>query len=107
MNTSSLIKRAGISALGVYLYVLVLTFFMNNAQPLFAKQPPGWLIGSLMLTLFVVSACATGTMVLLKPITLYMDGQKRDALRLFGYTVIALTLIALVVGSMLVALYRS
>jgi heme O synthase-like polyprenyltransferase len=102
MNTSSLVKRAAVSALGVYLYISLVTLVMSNAEKLFGSQESGWLGPTLFLTLFIVSACTTGTMVLLKPITLYADGQKKEALHLFGYTVIALAVIALVVGIILV-----
>ena len=102
MNTSSLIKRALVSALGVYAYIALLTLIASNS--LFEIKAPWWLGASLFLILFVVSVCVTGTMVLLKPILLYVEGQKKQALHLFGYTVIALATIALIVGIILVRL---
>jgi heme O synthase-like polyprenyltransferase len=102
MNTSSLVKRAALSALGVYAYIAVLVLVVFNAEKLFGPVEPGWLGPTLFLTLFVVSACLTGTMVLLKPVMLYADGNKKDALRLFGYTVISLAAIALIVAIILV-----
>jgi hypothetical protein len=35
---------------------------------------------------FVISAAIMGTLVLGKPAMLYMDGHKKDALKLFGIT---------------------
>jgi hypothetical protein len=102
MNTSSLVKRAAISALGVYLYIALLVGAAFNAEKLFGTVEPGWLGPTLFLTLFVVSACITGTLVLLKPVLLYADGNKKDAVHLFGYTVISLAIIALVVATLLV-----
>lgn len=102
MNTSSLMKRAAVSALGVYAYIALLILAAFNAEKLFGSVEPGWLGPTLFLTLFIVSACVTGTMVLLKPVTLYVDGNKKEALHLFGYTVIALAIIALIVAIILV-----
>ena len=51
-----------------------------------------------MLTIFVISASITGSLVLLKPAMLYMDGHKKAALQLFAYTVASLAAIALLVG---------
>jgi len=102
MNTSSLMKRAAVSALGVYAYIALLILTAFNAEKLFGSVEPGWLGPTLFLTLFIVSACVTGTMVLLKPVTLYVDGNKKEALHLFGYTVIALAIIALIVAIILV-----
>lgn len=102
MDTSSLVKRAAVSALGVYAYIALLVTLVFNAEKLFGPVEPGWLGPTLFLTLFVVSACVTSTMVLLKPITLYADGSRREALHLFGYTVVALATIALIVSAILV-----
>lgn len=102
MNTSSLVKRAVVSAIGVYAYIALLTSVAFNAEKLFGAVEPGWLGPTLFLTLFVVSACVTGSLVLLKPAMLYADGRKREALQLFGFTVAALAAIALVVVLVLV-----
>jgi hypothetical protein len=103
MNTASLVKRAAVSALGVYLYIALLVGAAFNAEKVFGTVEPGWLGPTLFLTLFVVSACITGTLVLLKPVLLYAEGSKREAVHLFGYTVISLAVIALVVATLLVA----
>ena len=102
MNTSSLVKRAAVSALGVYAYILALVTVVINAEKLFGPVEPGWLGPTLFMTVFVLSASVTGSIVLLKPVTLYADGNKKDALRLFGYTIVALAAVALVVGVVLV-----
>jgi heme O synthase-like polyprenyltransferase len=102
MKNFPLMKRAAASALGVYLYILLLVVVVFNSQKLFGPVEPGWLGPTLFLTLFVVSACVAGTMVLLKPVLLYADGNKKEALHLFGYTVVALAVIALIVAILLV-----
>jgi hypothetical protein len=39
-----------------------------------------------VLLLFVVSAAIVGTLVLGRPVLLYLDGKKPEALKMFGYT---------------------
>ncbi len=105
MNTSLLVKKAVLNAVGVTAYVLALTWFMNHAQQLSGTQQPDWLVGTFMLLLFMVSACVTGALVLLKPILMYLDGAKRDALRLLAYTVVSLVIIAVIVLVTIIVVY--
>lgn len=102
MTTAQLAKRAVLSALGVYLYIFALVSVVFNAEKLFGSVEPGWLGPTLFLTIFVLSAAVTGSLVLLKPVMLYADGNRKDALRLFSFTVVALAGIALVVAVILV-----
>jgi hypothetical protein len=47
--------------------------------------------------LFIFSALLTGSLVLARPIMLYIDGQKKDAIKLFlftGLSIFILTIIA-------------
>lgn len=103
MNTTSLVKRAALSAVGVYAYIALLAVLVQHS--LFGASPPWWLGASLGLTIFVISASVTGSLVLLKPLTLYLDGNKRDALRLFVYTIAALACIAVLVALVLVSAF--
>ncbi len=89
----SLLKKAVVSALGVAVYVLAFTWFINNAQGWFGTQQV-WIGPFLMLILFIISACVTGGLVLARPVMMYLDGQKSDAVHLFLYTVAALAVIA-------------
>jgi hypothetical protein len=56
-----------------------------------------------MLLLFVTSAAITGFLVFGKPVMLYIDGKKREAVSLLGYTIGILFLITLVVFIFLIA----
>lgn len=106
MTNSQIVKRAVLSAIGVTAYVIALTWFMSHSQNILGVQPPSdWLMGTLMLLIFVISACATGGLVLLKPMLMYLDGAKRDALHLLIYTVAALIVIAAIVLVVLVTVY--
>ena len=91
----SLLKKAVVSALGVAAYVMAFTWFINNAQGWFGDQQV-WVGPFLMLIFFIVSACVTGSLVLARPMMMYLDGQKNDAVYLFVYTVAALAVIIMV-----------
>lgn len=103
MNTS-LFKKAAVNASGVLAYVLVLTWFMNHGKRFVGSQPPEWIIGSLMLIVFVTSACITGGLVLGLPIMMYIDGQHRQAVKLLTYTVICLIVVVALLALGLVLL---
>ena len=96
MNTN-LLKKAFVSAIGTAVYAMMFAWFMNNAQGWFGVQP-NWLVMALLLIIFIISACITGALVLLRPILLYIEGQKNEAVRLFGYTVGILVVIVVLVG---------
>jgi hypothetical protein len=52
----------------------------------------------LFIVLFIISACVTGSLVLLKPVMLYHEGMKKEALHMFAYTVGFLAILALVIS---------
>ncbi len=56
-----------------------------------------------MLLLFVTSAAITGFLVFGKPAMLYIDGKKKEAISLLGYTIGMLFLITLIVFIFLIA----
>jgi hypothetical protein len=101
-----LFKRAVASATGVLVYVAAFAWFVNNAKNIFGAGPMGWGGSLFLLLLFIISACVTGSLVLLKPALLYMDGQKKEALTLFAYTVVALAVLAFIVGVILFVTLR-
>ena len=80
-------------------YVSLVAFVMSHAQSWF-PGPDTWLTPVAVLMLFVLSAAITGTLVLGRPILMYVDGQKKEGLQFFGYTVgwlLILTIIVFVV----------
>lgn len=74
-----------LNALGTLAYVGALVFFMSHGKQ-WLGQPPEYLMGMTMLTVFILSAAITGSLVLGRPILMYLDGAKKDALKLFGLT---------------------
>lgn len=83
------IKNPVLHSLGhavlVGLYVLGVATLMTNLEK---NLPDGKsvLVPVGMLMLFVLSAAITGALVLGRPIFMYMDGQKKEALKFFGLT---------------------
>lgn len=96
----SLLKRALINALGTAVYIMLIASFMFFLQSSFSDQEDTILTTISALLLFVCSATITVFLVFGKPAMLYLDGKKKEALALLGYTIgmlILLTLIAFMV----------
>lgn len=80
-----LIKYGFLLAAGEILYIFLVALVFQNANHLFGNTP-GILGFITFLMLFVLSAAVSGALILGKPILLYLEGQKREALELFGLT---------------------
>ncbi len=88
--------RSLLNSLGVLIYTsLVAAFFFNGEKIL--GQANSFLMPAAMLMLLVLSAAITGSLVFGKPILLYFDNQKSDALKLFFYTIGWLAIITIIV----------
>lgn len=99
MKNSGYILNSFVHAASVVLYVSAVSWLLFNAETMF-KEPPELLAPVLMLLLFIVSATVTGLLVLGKPLSLYLDGFKKDALVLLlstlGWLVLFLIAVAAV-----------
>jgi len=99
MSTNKLPLWSLAHALGVAVYVTLVALVMQNGAKIFGQMNN--LLGPVtILMLFVVSATVTGALVLGKPVLLYLDGQKSEAVKMFGYTVG--WLVVLVLASLLI-----
>lgn len=96
MKNQKLPTFAFIHAAGVLIYVTLIAVFFRNANKLFGKEDT-FATPIAMLMLFVVSATITGSLVLGKPIMLYLDGAKKEAVKMLFYTVGWLTVMTLIV----------
>lgn len=63
-----------------------IVFIMYNADKVFGKMK-GISDPIAMLMLFVLSAAITGSLVIGRPILLYLDGLKKEAVKMFLFTV--------------------
>ena len=102
MKTKKIIPIALIHALAVFLYTLLVSWVMMNGDTWFGEMS-GLAGPSLMLLLLVASATITGFLVLGRPIMLYLDNKKKDALNFLGFTIgwmlviIILTMVSLAI----------
>ncbi len=94
---NSILKFAGLNALGTVLYVTLVSSLLFNAPKIFGSNSKDTvLIPIAMLLLFVVSASITGLLVLGRPAMWYVDGKKKEAISLLMATVGFLTLITFI-----------
>lgn len=93
---NEIIKRAFLDAIGTVTYVLLVASFMFSLQDLAPKEDTILVIASVLL-LFVCSAAITGFLVFGKPVMLYIDGKKREAVSLLGYTLGILLIITIMI----------
>jgi mannose/fructose/N-acetylgalactosamine-specific phosphotransferase system component IIC len=82
--------------------VSLLSFLRNFAPGLEDKTA----IPIAMLLLLVCSAAITGFLVFGKPVMLYIDGNKKEAISLLGYTLGILVIITIIAFVFLVTYYK-
>ena len=102
MTKNKILQRAFVDALGVVIYVGFFAWFVNNLHQWLGSAPDGWIGSVFFLMMFIISASVTGSLVLLKPILLFLEGNKKEAIHLFLYTLGFLVLLALVIFSFLI-----
>lgn len=79
-------KNAFINSLLAVGYVALVVTFITNASKLFGPDDNAPLAGVVFLLTFVLSAAIMGSIVLGRPILWYMDGFKKEAIKLFFCT---------------------
>ena len=103
MKKSDYIQKGLLSASGVFIYILGVSWVLFNAKTIFGgEEPKGFVAPIFMLLLFVVSATITGLLVLGKPIYLYFEGKKKEAFTLLIATLAWLILFLFIVAVALV-----
>jgi SNF family Na+-dependent transporter len=96
MKHSKLILISFLDALGTTVYIIGVAFIIKNGEKIFGKMDN--FFGPIaFLLLFVLSAAITGSLVLGRPIILYFETKKIEAVKLFLYTLGWLFLITLIV----------
>ena len=102
---NKIIKRAPIDSLGTAAYIILIVLLIFSLQGLFSEKEDIIIIPVAMLLLFVSSAAITGFLVFGKPVMLYIDGKKKEAVSLLAYTLGILFLITLISFIFLIAYY--
>ena len=96
MKNSKLFGLGLLNALGVTAYIFLISLILNGGGKFFGSVDNKFLSPIIFLLLFVFSALLTGFLVLGRPLMLYLDGAKKEALKLFFYTGICLFSILIV-----------
>jgi len=73
------------SALGEAVYVILVALFMRNANHYFGINPTIFAMAAFLM-IFVLSAAVSGALILGKPILMYLEGKKKEAIKLFAIT---------------------
>lgn len=81
----------------VLVYISSVAWFMTNAETILGEAEETFLIPVAMLMLLVLSAAVMGLLVFGRPILMYLDGKKREAVMFLGYTIGWLTLLTFLV----------
>lgn len=81
-----LILRSFLHAILAVAYIFGVASLMQNGEKIFGKVP-GILGPVAFLLLFVLSAAMMGILILGKPILIYLENQKRDALMFLFATI--------------------
>lgn len=98
----NLFKRAIINSFGTTVYIAIVSLVMSNGNRIFG-QGDNIFTGVGILLLFTLSALVVGSLVLAKPIMLYIDGSKKESVKLLTqeisilavFTIIYLVILAL------------
>jgi len=85
MKKNKVVLWSLVDALGTLAYITVVVIFMNNSGHLLPGMGE-FLAGMTMLTLFVLSASITASLVLGRPILTYIEGAKKEGVTMFLYT---------------------
>lgn len=96
MTKDSPVKKSLLNSIAVLVYVSIIAFIMTNAQNIFGSDKK-YITPLLVLMLLIVSASVCGFLVFGKPIMLYLDGQKKEAVTLLAYTVAWLAAITIII----------
>jgi hypothetical protein len=96
MKTPKLLPQGLINALSTFIYTGAVAWLMFNGEQFFGKAT-SFVMPLALLLLFVVSAAVTGLLMVGKPILLYLDGAKKEAVKLLFYTLSWLALMMIVV----------
>jgi hypothetical protein len=102
MKTIEYLKKSFLCAAGTLIYISLVAWLLSNGQKLFGDVEKFFLIPVFMLSLLVLSAAITGILMFGQPISLYLDGKKKESVRLLfanlGWLLLFIIIIATVIA---------
>jgi len=93
MKKYNLVLCSFLSSAGVLVYVMLVAFIMNNGERTFDKAPQ-LLAVTLLLTLFVISAAITSTLVFGGPVWFYLQKKQKEAIKMLFLNITWLIIMA-------------
>lgn len=96
------LKNAVLTAI----YIIIIASFMNYGSHLKLGQTNTVFVPIAFLMLFVASASITGYLIFGKPVQIYIDGKKKEAINLLIHTLIYFSVITLIAIIFLVTFSR-
>jgi hypothetical protein len=100
-----LMKKGFLLALAEATYIFLVALLMNGVGRFFSNTPDNKILAPMIfLLLFVLSAAISGALVLGQPILMYLEGKKKEAVKLFGLTLGWLAIILAATLSLLAVL---
>lgn len=83
---NKIIKEAFLNSSATFLYVLAISLFMNWLTRTQSNKPDTFLAPLTFLMVFVFSAAFTGYFIFGRPTLMYLDGKKKEAVKVLTYT---------------------
>ena len=93
-------------ALLVLGYISLVAFFINSLQGRFPAQDQLWMPISILL-LIVFSVAVMAVLVFGRPVLLFLNGDKREAIHFFAYTLGWIFLLLIIVFSIAFLMYAN
>jgi len=94
-NQTKLLLWSLINSLGTLVYVFAISKLLFFGENIFGKMKNSWGPFAILL-LFVLSAIIVGLFIFGKVVYIYLNNQKKEAIKLFFYTIVWLILATLI-----------
>src|SRR3989338_3516852 len=89
---TQLALQALLQAVGVFIYIAGIGWILTNGERIFGKMQNLW--GPItFLMLFVLSAAVVGVLIFVRPVLLYLDNKRTEAITLLLTTIAWLAVI--------------
>lgn len=98
---NKLIKQSILYSISAFIYIVLVSLVMSNGDKLFGNDQ-SILTPIAVLLLLVLSAAIMGMLVFGKAVILYLDGNKKDAVKLAIYNIVCLFIITIIYLGILV-----